>query len=350
MNFVQQQDVQQILAGLGPLVERFANKSVIISGGLGFLGRYFTACFEAMNAGPLQGREMTLWIVDTMIASGGAEPPKGSRHVQFFRKDIADMRDPHGGVDFILHCAGIASPAHYQKYPLETIEAALSVRSVLEIARRCDGCRVAFFSSSEIYGDPDPRHVPTMESYNGNVSPLGARACYDESKRLGETFVRVYQSKFGVPGVIIRPFNFYGPGMQPTDYRVLPNFAAHIVRGEPVKAYGSGRQTRTYCYVTDGIEGSLRALLEGVPGEPYNIGNPQPEISVLQLAQTIGRVLRQDVKVDVVEHPSTYPADEPQRRCPDIAKARAQLGYEPRVALEDGLGRFFAWAREEYPR
>lgn len=348
--FVQPRDVQQILDGLGPLIDQFAKRRVLVSGGLGFLGRYFAAVFQAMNDGPLLGKEVEVRLVDTCIASGAAVPPKTTKWITFLKADVAELADPYGGLDYVLHCAGIASPFYYRKFPLETVDAALSVRSVLEMARRNAGCHVAFFSSSEIYGNPDAKHVPTAESYNGNVSCLGPRSVYDESKRMGETLVRAYQQQYGVHGTIIRPFNVYGPGMQHADYRVLPNFAAHLIKGEPVKAYGDGKQTRTYCYITDAIGGFLRVLLNGSPGEPYNIGNPSPEISVLELARTMGHVLRRDIAVDVIEHPDTYPADEPQRRCPDITKAREQLGYAPVVGLEEGLARFFAWASESYPK
>jgi UDP-glucuronate decarboxylase len=149
--------------------------------------------------------------------------------------------------------------------------------------------------------------------------------------------------------MIVRPFNVYGPGMQKHDYRVLPNFAAHILAKEPVNVYGTGKQTRTFCYITDAIRGFLQVLVNGVPGEPYNIGNPVPEITMLELVKTIERAVP-DVHVDyrVIEHPDTYPADEPQRRCPDITKACLQVGYEPKVDLEDGLRRFFDWARKAY--
>jgi UDP-glucuronate decarboxylase len=209
--------------------------------------------------------------------------------------------------------------------------------------------RLLFFSSSEIYGNPDAAHVPTQESYHGNVSCLGARACYDESKRLGETLVRIYAEKFGVRGCIVRPFNVYGPGMQNLDYRVLPNFAAKILAGDPVNIYGTGNQTRTFCYVSDAIRGFLQVLLRGEPGEPYNIGNPEPEISMLELVETIKQALpERKVEYHIIEHPDTYPADEPQRRCPDITKARLQVGYAPRIELEEGLRRFFTWAEKTY--
>ena len=156
-------------------------------------------------------------------------------------------------------------------------------------------------------------------------------------------------NKRGVPFTIVRPFNVYGPGMQKLDYRVLPNFAAKILEGEAVTVYGTGEQTRTFCYVTDAITGFLKVLLHGEPGEPYNIGNPSPEISMLKLVETIRDELPHlNVQHHVAEHPDTYPADEPLRRCPDITKARTQVGYEPKIPLDEGLKRFFGWAQDAY--
>ena len=194
--------------------------------------------------------------------------------------------------------------------------------------------RMVFFSSSEIYGDPDPSQVPTQESYRGNVSCRGPRACYDESKRVGETLCYIFHERFGTNVMTIRPFNVYGPGMQERDYRVLPNFASRIKAGKPLKLYGSGTQTRTFCYVTDAIVGFMQTLLRGVPGEAYNIGNPSPEVSMRDLVAAIERVTRpcrsRTASTDLPR--SSYPADEPMRRCPDIRKAALQLGYTPRVA------------------
>ena len=221
------------------------------------------------------------------------------------------------------------------------------MKNVLELARSSKA-RLLFFSSSEIYGDPDAQHVPTPESYNGNVSPLGARACYDESKRLGETLVRIYHTHFGVQGMIVRPFNVYGPGMQKLDYRVLPNFAAKMLSGEPVSIYGTGEQTRTFCYVTDAMVGFLLVILKGVPGEAYNIGNPKPEISMIDLVKTIQTVADTEISYNLIEYPDSYPGDEPMRRSPDIRKARLQLKFQPEVDLEDGLKRFLDWADQTY--
>jgi UDP-glucuronate decarboxylase len=288
--------------------------------------------------------------IDNMITAG----PFGAIHASdrmlaFVQHDIVKPFYPERPVQYVLHLAGIASPFYYRKWPLETLEVATTgLKNVLELARN-DGARVLFFSSSEIYGDPDPRHIPTPESYNGNVSPLGARACYDESKRLGETLLRIYQTHFGVNGMIVRPFNVYGPGMQKLDYRVLPNFAARMLAGEPLHVYGHGRQTRTFCYVTDAVCGFLQVLLNGLPGEPYNIGNPRPEISIIQLAEIIAKTMSEsNVTYRLIEHPDTYPSDEPQRRCPDITKASLQVGYVPRVPLEEGIRRFLGWAKAAF--
>jgi len=172
--------------------------------------------------------------------------------------------------------------------------------------------------------------------------------CYDESKRLGETLIDIFHQQYGVHATIVRPFNIYGPGMLKTDYRVLPNFGARIKEGKSLQIYGTGNQTRTFCYITDAIRGFLQVLVSGVPGEPYNIGNPSPEISMVDLAYEIGKILGKEVKFDIVEYPDSYPADEPNRRCPDITKAARQVGYEPSIPLQMGLKRFFDWVEEAY--
>lgn len=352
-DFILRSDVTEIVSGLPPDVFlKFSGKRILITGGRGFLGRYFTEVFALINNMyrddnlPL----CELVVLDNLITAGeqGAKF-ESTREIAFVKHDIIKPFYPERPVDFILHAAGIASPYYYRKYPLETLEVATTgLKNVMELAKQQPGCRLSFFSSSEIYGDPDSKHVPTMESYRGNVSCLGPRACYDESKRLGETLVKIYHEKHGVHGTIIRPFNVYGPGMQKADYRVLPNFGARIMEDQPLHIYGSGNQTRTFCYVTDAIRGFLQVLVNGESGEPYNIGNPKPEISMIDLATEIGTVLGKKVRFEIVEYPDTYPADEPNRRCADITKARTHVGFEPTVSLQDGLGRFFSWASKAY--
>lgn len=351
-NFLLQSDIEEIIKNM-PLnfINKFSGKHVLLTGGRGFLGRYFAAVFQSLNESVLYASPVKITIIDNLISAG----PEGSKsnkvdHFTFIDHNCIHPLPKIDNVDYILHAAGIASPAYYRKYPLETLEVATTgLKNSLEVAKQNPGCKITFFSSSEIYGDPDKNHLPTRESYRGNVACLGPRACYDMSKRLGETLVQIYQQQYGVHGTIIRPFNVYGPGMQKTDYRVLPNFGARIMEGKTLQIYGDGNQTRTFCYVTDAIVGFLKVLVDGVPGEPYNIGNPYPEISMKNLAEEIGKILkRSDIKYETVDYPDTYPADEPNRRCPEISKAIQQLGYTPKVNLDDGLKRFFTWAEKAY--
>ncbi len=343
-----QSDIAEIAAGLGKHAKEFSGKTVLLCGGRGFLGRYFIETFKLLNERKLK-KPCRLIVADNLITAGkaGAEPVS-IPHGRFVEHDIIEPLALRERVDFILQAAGIASPYYYRAYPLETLDVAITgTKNMLELARR-QRARLLFFSSTEIYGDPDPKHVPTAESYRGNVASLGPRACYDESKRLGETLCYIYHAKFGVSAGMVRPFNVYGPGMQERDYRVLPNFASRIKGDRPLHIYGSGRQTRTFCYVTDAVAGFLRVLLLGGPGEAYNIGNPKPEVSMVDLVKRTEAVLGRPVKHATVEYPDSYPADEPNRRCPDITKARLQLGYEPRVGLDEGLRRFYDWAFSVY--
>ncbi len=341
-------DIEEIITNIAPLYEDFEGKNILITGAGGFLGRYFTTVFEKLNECVLQ-RECRVTALDNFIAGNNPAYEEGSRSgVRYIRHDVVQPFETEESFDFILHAAGIASPFYYRAFPLETIEVSITgTKNMLQHARQSNAS-LLFFSSSEMYGDPDPKYIPTPESYRGNVSCLGPRACYDESKRLGETLCRVFHTQYGVHTNIVRPFNVYGPGMGERDYRVLPNFANRIKGGHPLHVYSSGRQTRTFCYITDAITGFFKVLVKGVPGEPYNIGNPKPEISMLDLAELIKETLAIDFNVDTVEYPDSYPADEPNRRCPDISKAKTQLAFNPKVDLSEGLRRYFNWTDQHY--
>jgi len=341
-------DIAQIAKQIAPQAERLAGKTVLLCGGAGFLGRYFVHVFNQLNADYLP-KPCRLLIYDNLITSGQAGAHLATQNITFRQHDIVQPFKVDEPVDYIIQAAGIASPYYYRKYPLETLEVATNgTRRMLDLAAEKHVKGFLFFSSSEIYGDPDPMHVPTQESYRGNISCMGPRACYDESKRLGETLCTIFQYRYGVPTTIVRPFNVYGPGMQETDYRVLPNFMSRILADKPLMVYGNGSQTRTFCYVTDAIVGFLKVLLDGTPGQAYNIGNPLPEISMVGLAQTLEQTVGKKLSVHLVEYPDSYPADEPQRRCPDISKAQHQLGYHPTVRLDEGLRRFYEWAKTCY--
>lgn len=341
-------DIEEIIANTRSLHESFEGKSVLITGAGGFLGRYFTAVFEKMNSSVLQ-QKCRVTALDNFIAGNNSSYEAGNRSgVEYLQHDVIQPFETDESFDYILHAAGIASPFYYRAFPLETIEVSITgTKNMLHHARQANAS-LLFFSSSEIYGDPDPKYIPTAESYRGNVSCLGARACYDESKRLGETLCRVFHTQYGVHTNIVRPFNIYGPGMGERDYRVLPNFASRIKGGHPLHIYSSGNQTRTFCYITDAITGFLKVLVKGVPGEPYNIGNPRPEISMIDTAELIKKILNIEIGIDTVEYPDSYPADEPNRRCPDISKARAHVAYNPQVELGEGLRRFLSWTDQNY--
>jgi len=348
VEFLLKTDIAEIADRLTPAAQDFAGKTVLLTGGRGFLGRYFMEVFAELNRRVLK-KPCTLVALDNLITAGkeGAKV-EAYPHTKFVEHDVIKPYGWKGALHYVIHAAGIASPFYYRAYPLETLEVAITgTRNMLELAHKHQA-RFAFFSSSEIYGDPDAKHVPTPESYRGHVSCQGPRACYDESKRVGETLCHIFHETRGTHTNTIRPFNVFGPGMQETDYRVLPNFANRIKGDRPLNVYGSGNQTRTFCYITDAMVGFLLTILKGVPGEAYNIGNPKPEIAMVELVQRIERVLARPVKHNIVEYPDSYPADEPNRRCPDIRKARLQLGFEPAIDLDEGLRRFLVWSDGVY--
>jgi len=333
---------------LGESARKFEGKTVLITGANGFLGQYFLEAFIYLNHSFLKS-PCEIVAADSHITNTTTNDSLGALPYRFLLHDVSKPFPVEEKPDYILHAAGIASPMYYRRFPLETIDVAtLGTRSMLDLARKSKSLGLVYFSSSEIYGDPDPAHVPTAEDYNGNVSSIGPRACYDESKRLGETLCSVYHKHFGTRVMIVRPFNVYGPGMKEADYRVLPNFANSIKAGKPLTVYGSGLQTRTFCFVEDAILGFLQVLLLGRSGEAYNIGNPAPEISMRGLVELITKISPRPVKSIFMEYPESYPAGEPMRRCPDIAKAAKDVGYAPGVDLEDGLRTFLHWTEHAY--
>ena len=347
-NFLLKSDIQQIVKNISDVSHQFSGKTILLTGGRGFLGRYFMEIFNELNEKVLQ-EKMEIIVLDNLITSGkeGSEIPN-YENIKFINHNVIEKFNFSKDLDFIIHAAGIASPYYYRAYPLETLQVAIDgTKNMLELAQ-LNSAKLTFFSSSEIYGDPDKKNIPTKESYRGNVSCTGPRACYDESKRVGETLCNIFHNIKGVHTNTIRPFNVFGPGMQETDYRVLPNFTSRIKGDIPLQIYGTGNQTRTFCYVTDAMEGFIRVILNGVPGEAYNIGNPNPEISVIDLIKKIESILAKEVKYNTVDYPDSYPADEPTRRCPDILKAKLQVKYKPKIDIDEGLKRFINWSDKEY--
>jgi len=343
-----EEDIATTAALLREIAHALSGKTVLISGGGGFLGRYFLGVFRFFNRELLE-KPCRVISVDNYITS--ERDRSGDLADPFVLSLWADVTQPlpiREPVDYIIHAAGLASPVYYQKYPLETIESAvLGAKHLLELGRKNPLGGFLLFSSSEVYGDPDPRAVPTPETYCGNVSSVGPRSCYDESKRLAETLSLVYHQQYGVPVRIVRPFNVYGPGMRHDDRRVVPMFALRALQRAPLPVHGDGHQTRTFCYITDAIVGFLTVLLSGRPGNVYNVGNDDTEIRMIDLAKLFTELTNNGATVETIPYPDTYPAGEPQRRCPDLTKIRTELAYAPTVSLRDGLQRFLWWAAAE---
>lgn len=325
-------------------------KTILISGGSGFIGSYINAVLYLLNKKVFKNKCKVISI-DNYI-TGSKKNFLVSLKDKNFQLLDGDIRLPvitNEKIDYIIHAAGLASPFYYKKYPLETIESAiLGAKNLLELARITKPESFLFFSSSEIYGDPDPKYVPTPETYAGHVSSVGPRACYDESKRLAETLCITYHQIYDTPIKIVRPFNIYGPGMKHIDYRVIPTFIYNGLKGKDLPVHDKGIQTRTFCYITDAIVAILKVLILGKSGEVYNIGNDKPEIGMFELAQIIAEMLGNGVKPRRKNYPKNYPAGEPQRRCPDLTKIKTQLNFEPKVDLRMGLKQTIQWFEEEY--
>lgn len=350
-------DLDQMLQALEAELAEMAGHSLLITGGAGFLGYYLVQAVLAWNNRVDAERQIQLTIYDNYIRG---VPPwltalQDEPTLTLVRYDViqplpADMPD----FDFIVHAAGIASPRYYRLHPLETMDANINgLRSLLEHARQRQDTGnpvkgMLFFSSSEIYGDPDADHIPTSEDYRGYVSCTGPRACYDESKRYGETLCVVFAQQYGVEVKVARPFNNYGPGLKISDRRVIPDFARDVLAGRPIVMHSSGTPSRTFCYASDAVTGYLKVLVRGRVGEAYNIGTESPEISMADLAERVVAVGRELLGYggEVIKQPSDekdYLVDNPQRRCPSIAKARAELEYEPAISLDEGLRRSLVW-------
>jgi dTDP-glucose 4,6-dehydratase len=254
---------------------------------------------------------------------------KGRPGFDFRKQDITHPFSVEGTVDGVINMASPASPKDYLEYPIETLDVgSIGSRNMLELALEKDA-RYLVTSTSECYGDPVVH--PQVETYWGNVNPVGPRSCYDESKRFAEAITMAYHRKHGVRTTIARIFNTYGPRMKLDDGRVVPAFLDQALRGHPMTVFGSGSQTRSFCYVTDLVDGLYRLFLSD-ERYPVNLGNPR-EMTILEFAEHIRKMT--GTNSTIVFHP--LPEDDPKQRQPDITKAKTLLGWEPKVSLEDGL-------------
>ena len=296
----------------------------VITGGAGFLGSHLCDRFIA------EGWEVL--SLDNLITGVAANHAHLAKNPKFKSRNDVDVCEPisvDGGVDYVLHFASPASPFDYLKFPIETMRVgSVGTQNALDLAR---AKKAKFFiaSTSECYGDPDVS--PQPESYWGKVNSIGPRAVYDEAKRFGEAMTMAYHRYFEVDTHIVRIFNTYGPRMRLNDGRALPNFVHQALTGKPITVYGEGQQTRSFCYVSDLIDGIYKLAMSD-EHLPTNIGNPQ-EITILQFAEKIREHFENAPKI--IFEP--LPQDDPKQRCPDISKAKRLLGWSPKVGLAEGL-------------
>jgi UDP-glucuronate decarboxylase len=333
---------------------------ILITGGAGFLGYYLIQSILEWNHKYPDRDPIHVTLYDNFIRGypDWLAARSADTRLSIQSHDISrPLPDSTPDFDYIIHAASIASPTYYRKYPIETMDANVNgLRYLLEYAKMQNGKGkpvkgFLFYSTSEIYGDPTPENIPTPETYRGNVSCTGPRACYDESKRYGETLCVNFAQQFNLPVKIARPFNNYGPGLKITDKRVIPDFARDIVSNRDIIMYSDGSPTRTFCYIADAIVGYMKILVIGRPGEAYNIGVSGPEISMSELAERLVHIAQSDFgyggKIVRKENPDKeYLTDNPNRRCPVIDKAKNELGYNPSITLEEGLKRSLQWYYE----
>ncbi len=296
---------------------------IVVSGAAGFIGSHF--CERLLSEGH------TVAGIDNFLTgrSANLEHLRGEAGFEWIEQDITQPFQIAGDVDAVANLASPASPKDYLEYPIETLDVgSTGCRRMLELARE-KGARFLLSSTSECYGDPLVH--PQVETYWGNVNPVGPRSCYDESKRFAEALTMAYHRKHGVRTNIARIFNTYGPRMKLNDGRIVPAFMDQALRGEPMTVFGDGSQTRSFCYVSDLVDGLYRLMLSD-ERYPVNLGNPV-EMTVIEFAGKI-RALAGS-RSEIVFRP--LPQDDPKQRKPDIGKARAVLGWEPRVSLDEGL-------------
>lgn len=305
----------------------------VISGAAGFIGSHL--CERLLS----EGHHVV--ALDNLITGSrdNVQHLLKNEAFEYLERDVCQPVEVSGSVDRVFHLASLASPVDYLKHPLETLESgSTATKNMLEMARQ-HGAAFLVTSTSECYGDP--LEHPQVETYWGNVNPVGLRSCYDESKRYAEALTMAYHRVYGMRTTIARIFNTYGPRMALNDGRVVPAFIDQALRGAPLTVFGDGSQTRSFCYVSDLVDGLLR-LSESNERYPVNLGNPT-EMTILEFAQRIRELFGSGVSIEFKDLPS----DDPKLRRPNISKAKRVLGWEPKISLDEGLPATIEYFKEK---
>jgi dTDP-glucose 4,6-dehydratase/UDP-glucuronate decarboxylase len=334
-----EEDIQNIINDIKEFSSIFADKHVLVVGGKGFLGTYFVKVLTNLNK--ILKKPSKIIVVDNLITSKDKKNTEDN-NVKFIEKDVSEKFIISEELHFIIHTASIASPPIYRKFPLKTIDVNYhGTRNLLELAKEKKIQSMLFLSSSEIYGDPTV--IPTPESYWGNVSSTGPRACYDESKRLAETICVLYNQQYGVPIKIARPFNVYGPYLNLDDGRIIPDFMKNAIKNSRIIIHSDGSPTRSFCYITDAMRAFFRMLILAPNGAICNVGNDE-EISVKDVAEHIKKIISKPIEIKFEKSTDpNYIVDNPKRRCPDLSNIKKLVRYTPQVKFENGIERLYRW-------
>jgi UDP-glucuronate decarboxylase len=330
-------EIEEIITNLGDMSKSIEGKNVLVTGGVGFLGSWICEVLVEQGA-----KVICLDNLGSGLKSN-ISSMMDNDNFKFIRHDITQSIFFDEPIDIVMHLASRASPFEFEKFPIQILKAnTLGIWVALGIAKKHEATFL-YTSTSEIYGDA--KEIPTTEDYRGNVNPIGPRSCYDEAKRCGESYVMAYKLQHDLDIRIARIFNTYGPRMRAEGVygRVIPRFIEQALSNKPITVFGDGSQTRSFCYVTDQVEGLLKlAFSERAKGEVVNIGNDK-EITILELAKLVNELTNSSSAMEF--HP--LPKDDPLRRKPDITKAKEILSWEPKVELKDGLLKMINWFKEK---
>jgi nucleoside-diphosphate-sugar epimerase len=343
-------DLPEIAEQLAAFTQRFSGRSVFITGASGMLAAYLADTFAYLNdaGGLAEPCRLTLLVRSAERARVRFPHLQARRDVRFLCQDVCAPLPRDLEPDFVVHAAAPASPRAYLADPLASLDAnTFALRALFEHLARRPAESVLYVSSSEVYGTPDADSIPTSETYVGRIDPLSRRAYYAEAKRAGETYCLAYHEARGVKVKVARPFHVHGPGLRLDDGRIVPALIAMGLRGERLALESDGRATRTYGYVSDATVQLLRLLLSDRGGEAFNVGNDEPETSVLELATEVARLFGQAEPVAVNTAPSnTNGRGAPARARPDLSKLKQAFGIAPRVGLAEGLARTIRWFKQ----
>ena len=325
----------------------FEGKTILVCGGAGFLGALFVRYLLFLNHFKFKnkcriisldnflGRERKDLLEDDTLINLHHDLTSSYLSLKLYKEKI----------DFIINCSGCASPYYYERYPLETMDVSTEGTKNLLQTALSNNAKILNFSSSEVLGTPSKEFIPTDESYTPTAKTLDKRSCYDVTKMYIETISYIFKDQFNVDCKIVRPFNVVGYFRQ-DDKRVIPNFISNCLKGEKMRIYAPGTQTRTFCWYGDFLAGCIQVLTQG-KDILYHIGNPENEISMVELAKLVEKVSGTKNMIELIEPPIVY-KHEPKRRCPSVKKIQKELGYVLDIDLEESLSRIYEWAKDNY--